>query len=162
MLTSGPITQRYYVLDWRRKWAHDILRGIQMKHAPPKALLEFLQAYDPAVRDLALKVRSVVLDEMAPCHENIYDAYSAVALGYGPTDRLRDGVCHVAVYSGHVNIGFNRGTAMHDPAGILHGSGKWIRHITIKTSADLAQQPIQQYLRRAREYSVTLQPWPIG
>jgi hypothetical protein len=139
-----------------------MLRAIEMKHAPPKALLDFLKPYDPAIRDLALMVRAVVLEEMAPCHESIYDAYSAVALGYGPTGRLRDGVCHVAVYTAHVNIGFNRGTEIGDPAGILQGSGKWTRHITIKTPADLAQQPIRQYLRRAREYSAALQPWPIG
>jgi hypothetical protein len=29
---------------------------------------------------------------MAPCYENIYDAYSAVAIGYGTSDLLGDGI----------------------------------------------------------------------
>jgi len=122
-----------------------------MTHPPPKALLKFLKPYDRAIRKLALAVRSVVLAELAPCHENMYDAYNAVSLGYGPTDRLRDGICHVAVYAKHVNLGFNRGSQMDDPDHILQGSGRWIRHISIKTSADLAKPEIRKYLRRARE-----------
>jgi len=39
-------------------------------------------------------------------YENIYDAYSAVAIGYGTSDRLSDGIFHIAVYSRHVNLGF--------------------------------------------------------
>jgi hypothetical protein len=126
------------------------LRG-DVKHPPPKALLKFLKPYEHAIRELALAVRSVVLAEMAPCHENIYDAYNAVALGYGPTDRVGDGICHVAVYAKHVNLGFNRGSQMDDPEHILQGSGRWIRHITIKSPADLARPEIRKYLRRARE-----------
>src|SRR6202165_4387639 len=106
-------------------------------HHPPPALIKFLKPYDRAIQLLALSLRSLVLEEMAPCHENIFDAYSAVAIGYGPTDRLKDGVFHIAVYAGHVNLGFNDGVALDDPLGILKGTGSQIRHITIQTPADL-------------------------
>ena len=66
-------------------------------HPPPSALIKFLKPYDQEVRDLALKLRALVLEEMAPCYENIYDAYSAVAIGYGTSERLRDGIFHIAV-----------------------------------------------------------------
>lgn len=121
-----------------------------MAQSPPKELLKFLRPFDRGTRELALALRRVVLEEMAPCHENIYDAYNAVALGYGPTDRLSDGICHIAVYTKHVNLGFNRGALLDDPQGLLKGSGKWIRHITIKTLADLVRPEIKAYLRRAR------------
>ena len=126
-----------------------------MAWPPPKALLKFLKPYNPAIRDLALGLRSVVLDVMAPCHENIYDAYSAVAMGYGATDRLKDGICHIAVYTKHVNLGFNFGATLDDPKGILEGSGNQIRHITIKTPADLARPEIRSYLRRACKTAIT-------
>jgi hypothetical protein len=120
-----------------------------MPQPPPPALIKFLKPYDHAIRDLALKVRAVVLEEMAPCHENIYDAYSAVAIGYGPTGRLSDGICHIAVYSKHVNLGFNDGATLPDPKGILHGTGKMIRHITVKTAEDVTRPEIRAYLRHA-------------
>src|SRR5438128_7966996 len=108
-----------------------------MTHPAPADLIKFLRPYDPQVQELALKLRALVLEEMAPCYENIYDAYSAVAIGYGTSDRLRDGIFHIAVYSKAVNLGFNDGATLPDPKGILLGSGNRIRYITIKTPADI-------------------------
>ncbi len=127
-------------------------------HPPPQPLLTFLEPYDRSIQDLALAVRAAVLKELAPCCENIYDAYNAVAIGYGPTDRLRDGIIHIAVYAKHVNIGFNRGAELDDPDHILKGSGARIRHITIKTPGDLKRPAIRDYLRRARSLSNVAPP----
>lgn len=124
------------------------------RHRPPPALIKFLSPYDRAIQKLALSVRSLVLEEMAPCHENIYDAYSAVAIGYGPTDRLSDGIFHIAVYAKGVNLGFNHGATLDDPMGILQGTGKRIRHISIKTPADLARPEVRAYVRRARKIAL--------
>jgi len=124
------------------------------RYKPPPDLIKFLKPYNPAVQQLALSLRSLLLEEMAPCHENIYDAYSAVAIGYGPTDRLKDGVLHIAVYARHVNLGFNQGAALDDPLGILKGTGNQIRHITIQTPADLERPEIRSYIRRARRLAI--------
>src|ERR1041384_289954 len=98
-------------------------------YSPPAALKQFLKPYDREVRDLALGLRALVLEEMAPCYENIYDAYSAVAIGYGASDRLRDGILHIAVYTKGANLGFNDGATLDDPKGILEGTGNRIRQI---------------------------------
>ena len=124
------------------------------RNHPPAALKEFLKPYDRAIQKLALSVRALVLEEMAPCHENIYDAYSAVAIGYGPTDRLSDGVFHIAVYAKGVNLGFNQGATLADPLGILEGAGKQVRHIKIRTQSDLARPEIRDYVRRARQVAI--------
>src|ERR1700674_1508795 len=125
------------------------------RHHPPPELKEFLKPYDRAIQRLALSLRSLVLEEMAPCHENIYDAYSAVAIGYGSSDRLKDGVLHIAVYASGVNLGFNDGVTLDDPLGILKGTGKQIRHITVKTPEDLARPEIRSYIRRARGLAIS-------
>jgi hypothetical protein len=117
---------------------------------PPRALVGFLRPYDRDIRNLALGLREVVLAELAPCHENIYDAYSAVAIGYGPTDRVKDGIVHIAVYSKHVNLGFNKGATLPDPAGLLKGTGTSVRHITLKSLGDLAKPEIRAYVCTAR------------
>src|SRR5438876_12138891 len=125
-----------------------------MTHPAPADLIKFLRPYDPQVQELALTLRALVLDEMAPCYENIYDAYSAVAIGYGTSDRLRDGIFHIAVYSKHVNLGFNDGASLADPQGILLGAGNQIRHLTIKTPDDLARPEIRAYLESARKFAL--------
>src|SRR5712692_9329823 len=122
-----------------------------MPHPPPSALIKFLKPYDREIQKLALQVRALVLEEMAPCYENIYDAYSAVAIGYGTSDRLRDGIFHIAVYSQHVNLGFNDGATLDDPKGILQGGGNRIRHISIKTAEDLSRPEVRAYIRRLRK-----------
>src|SRR6266550_4047710 len=121
----------------------------ERKHPAPRELLKFLKPYDPAIQGLAIRLRELVLHEMAPCHENIYDAYSAVAIGYGWSERLKDGVFHLAVYTNHVNLGFNFGATLPDPLGILQGNGKQIRHLTIKTPAEIARAAVRSYVRRA-------------
>ena len=116
---------------------------------PPRALVGFLKPYDPALRTLALGLRALVLGELAPCYESIYDAYSAVAIGYGPTGRLSEDICHIAVYSKHVNLGLNRGTLLPDPQGVLKGTGTWTRHVTLTSTADLDRPEIRALLRAA-------------
>src|SRR5256885_5295160 len=113
-----------------------------MEYPPPADLKKFLRPYDREVQKLALSLRALLLEEIAPCYENIYDAYSAVAIGYGTSDRLSDGIFHIAVYSNHVNLGFNEGATLDDPKGILLGKGNRIRHLTIKSRADLARPEI--------------------
>lgn len=131
-----------------------------MKNSPPKELLGFLQPFDQKIRNLALALRALVIEEMAPCCENIYDAYNAVAIGYGPTDRLKDGVFHIAVYAKHVNLGFNHGASLADPCGILKGTGKSIRHLTIASLAELERPQVRSYVRRARKAAGHPAPGP--
>lgn len=122
-----------------------------MTYPAPRELKKFLQPYDQGVQELALDLRALVLDEMAPCYENIYDAYSAVAIGYGMSERLSDGILHIAVYAKHVNLGFNDGATLPDPKRILKGDGNRIRHIPIKTPQDLQRPELRAYIRRARK-----------
>ena len=125
-----------------------------MFYPPPKPLIKFLKPYDREIRDLALQLRALVLEEMAPCYENIYDAYSAVAIGYGTSERLSDGIFHIAVYTKGVNLGFNDGATLDDPRGILEGSGNRIRHVKIRKREDLARPEIRSYIRRARKFAI--------
>jgi hypothetical protein len=119
---------------------------------PPRELLEFLYRYDPAVQSLALGLRKVVHEEMTPCHEYIFEMRSKVVLLYGATERvIEDGICYINVFARHVLLGFPRGTDLDDPAGVLQGTGKAMRHITLKKLSDLDRPEIREYLRQARK-----------
>jgi len=119
---------------------------------PPRELLEFLYRYDPAIQSLALGLRKVILEEMAPCHEYIFEMRSKVVLMYGATERvIQDGICHINVFARHVNLGFQRGADLNDAGGMLQGSGKAMRHVTLKKLSDLDQPEIRAHLRQARK-----------
>jgi len=131
--------------------------------SPPPELLVFLSPYDKTIIELALAVRAVMLEEAPSAVESIYDAYNAVALGYAFTGRLKDSFCHIAVYTGHVNLGFNRGAELPDPQGILQGSGKKVRHVRIALPADLERPWVRRYIRAAiRQLGGPLAPGTPG
>ena len=121
---------------------------------PPRELVEFLSWYDPGIQALALGLRKVIHEEMAPCHEYIFAMRSKVVLLYGPTERvIADGICNIGVFRRHVLLGFPRGTDLDDPAGVLLGTGKAMRHITLKKLSDLDRPEIRAYLRQARKHA---------
>jgi uncharacterized protein DUF1801 len=126
---------------------------------PPRELLEFLYRYDPGIQSLALGLRRVVHEEMAPCHEYIFEMRSKVVLLYGATQRvIADGICNIGVFARHVTLGFPRGTDLDDPAGVLQGTGKTMRHITLKRLSDLDRPEIRPYLRLARKHAGLKRP----
>jgi hypothetical protein len=39
---------------------------------------------------------------------------------------------YVGVFRDHVNVGFFHGNALPDPAGLLQGTGRYMRHVKVK------------------------------
>jgi hypothetical protein len=44
---------------------------------------------------------------------------------------------YVNSFKSHVNVGFFHGAALQDPAGLLHGSGKRMRHVKLNPGREL-------------------------
>ncbi len=58
---------------------------------------------------------------------------------------------YVNVFTAHVNVGFFHGALLHDPAGLLEGRGKRMRHVKLKPgsavdSSDLGALIVVAYL----------------
>lgn len=116
---------------------------------PPDELREFLSVFAPRISKLFLATRRAVLAAAPESNELVYNAVNAVTAAYSYSDRLKEAFCHVAAYSGHVNLGFNRGAALRDPEGLLMGSGTSIRHIRLSNSSELADPALQTLLHSA-------------
>jgi hypothetical protein len=122
-----------------------------MTKAPDRRLLSYLAAYDPHVSDLTLALREIVLEEAPEAIESLSKGY-ALAIGFSFTGKpLKDGFCHIVTYPRHVNLGFNRGAWLPDPHRVLAGSGKSIRHVTIRNQSDLERPFLRRYLQAAIE-----------
>ena len=125
----------------------------------PRELIDFLHRYDAGVQEIALGLRRVVLEEMAPCHEYIFAMRHTVMLLYGPTSRvIEDCVCMISVHRKHANLRFTDGAELDDPSGVLEGTGKRMRHIKIKAQSDVSRPEIRTYLRQARKHAGMTQP----
>lgn len=122
-----------------------------MVRPPDPVLLGYLASYDPHVSRLALAVRELVLEEAPAAIESLSKGY-AVAIGFSFTGKpLKDGFCHIATYGSYVNLGFNRGVLLADPKGLLTGSGKMIRHISLHNEDDLHRPYVRRFLQAAIE-----------
>lgn len=60
--------------------------------------------------------------------ELLHDGCPVACLGDAPFG-------YVNVFSAHVNVGFFHGAALPDPAGLLEGSGKFMRHVKLRPGA---------------------------
>lgn len=130
--------------------------------APSEDLIRFLAVFDLSVGELGLKLREIVLAEAPEANELIYDAYNAVAIAFTFTERLKEAFCHVAVYSKHVNLGFNYGASLPDPDEILIGSGKQVRHIKVASVDDLQQSSLRHFIKLAIEQAKSAWKEPLA
>jgi hypothetical protein len=91
---------------------------------------------DPAI-DAWLKQHTAELDAIArrwfevmrkcgdEVRELVHDGCPVACLGDAP-------FAYVNVFTQHVNVGFFHGASLPDPARLLQGTGKFIRHIKLK------------------------------
>jgi hypothetical protein len=119
-----------------------------------KELSNFLKPFPAGIRELTCWLREFIWDLYPDCNELIYDNYNALAIGFGPSDRAGDVFCGIAVYSNHVNFGFNRGSELADKGKILKGNGNFYRYITIKEKKDFPVEAIKKLLKEAHINSV--------
>lgn len=56
---------------------------------------------------------------------------------------------YVNAYSSHVNVGFFRGTEIDDPAGLLEGTGKYMRHVKLLPDRDVDVAGLETLIRSA-------------
>lgn len=54
-----------------------------------------------------------------------------------PTACVEDAAfAYVDAFTAHVNVGFFNGAVLEDPAGLLQGSGKFMRHVKLRPGAE--------------------------
>ncbi len=105
---------------------------------------QFLSSFSPAVRELALLARALVL-EVFPTALEIVDPSSKI-IAYGVGRKYSELVCAVAPYNAHVNIIFSRGVELPDPNGLLEGTGKRARHVKLRAAEDVAKPAVRELI----------------
>ena len=64
-----------------------------------------------------------------------------------PTACVNDAAfCYVDVFKDHVNIGFFPGSVLDDPAGLLEGTGRYMRHAKIRPGVAVDEPALRQLI----------------
>jgi hypothetical protein len=114
---------------------------------PPKDVEALLKTFPAAVRELAERTRAFVLAEFAGAIEQVKPGWHA--LWYGTSPKANDQILVIQPQSSYVNLAFAKGAMLHDPAGLLEGTGKSIRHVKIRDGADLERAELRDLVRAA-------------
>lgn len=125
-----------------------------MSKADIKNLLEFLDAYPPESRKIAIWLRDFVWELYPDCNELIYDNYNFLAFGWGATDRMSDIFCNIAVGTRGVIFGFMRGVGLDDPDGLLSGSGNQFRSFRVPDTKSFPKTYAKKLITQAYENSL--------
>ncbi len=106
-----------------------------------KEVSALLEEIDPPQREVAHALREVILETGFGLQEKVR---------YGvPWYRGKNYVLAIAAHSNHTNLEFYRGSSLRDPARVLEGTGKNMRHVKVRTVADAKHPRLQALLREA-------------
>ena len=116
-----------------------LLHGARRHHDAARATLE---ARDDALGQLARYWFEVVRG----CGEDVTEV-----LHHGQITACVDSAAfaYVHAFTGHVNLGFFRGNALPDPAGLLQGTGKWMRHVKLRSESPIDEAAVRALIEAA-------------
>ena len=115
---------------------------------PDPEYLKFLLPYGEVIQELALATRKLILEEAPNASEFVYKVYT-IADHFTFTERPGDAFVFTTTHANWVNLGFNFGSLLPDPHGLLCGEGKLIRHVRISQAADLDAPGVRDLVRAA-------------
>lgn len=95
----------------------------------------YLDFKDKELIRLYNSLRAFLLEICPDATELLYHTHALTSV-YAVSERLADAFCMIPLYTQHLNLGFNKGTLLPDPHGLLQGTGKLIRHIPVNHKAD--------------------------
>jgi hypothetical protein len=92
-----------------------------------------LQRKDAPLVTMFTELRAFLLRLHPTATELLYHTHALTAV-FLVSPKLGDAYCMIPIYTKHLNLGFNKGTLLDDPHGLLTGTGTLIPHIPIVLS----------------------------
>jgi hypothetical protein len=90
---------------------------------PDPEYLRLILPYGVGIQELALAARKLILEEAPGASEFVYEVYT-IADHFTFTGRPSDAFVFTTTHANWVNLGFNFGSLLPDPDGLLRGEGK--------------------------------------
>ncbi|MGB5819009.1 MAG: DUF1801 domain-containing protein [Saonia sp.] len=115
--------------------------------------LKHLKYKEQELIDLYLNLRDFILHIYPKSNELLYHTHALTSL-YSVSEKMSDAFCMIPIYTGHLNLGFNKGTLLNDPKQLLHGTGKLIRHIPISNTTDFQKNDVRVLLENAVDLAI--------
>ncbi len=110
---------------------------------------EVIAPFSPGVQAIARALRSAICALDPDVFEVGWVRQKIASFGIGPK-KMSEHYAYIAPQRDYVNLGFYQGVALDDPAGLLEGAGKRLRHIKVKSTAVAGGKQVRALLKAAR------------
>jgi Domain of unknown function (DU1801) len=105
------------------------------------------------IRELALASRALIFDVLPQTVEVVWPKQRTAGYGTGPK-KMTEQFCWLAPQTKHVVFGFYYGTELPAPKGLLEGTGQLMRHVKVRTKADLENPDLRRLVEAASTHRV--------
>jgi hypothetical protein len=116
--------------------------------AAPAAVLEHAAA--ATVRAAAQALYGLITRQHRDVVIVTWPRQRIVSFGFGPK-KMSQHYAYIGLHAQHANLGFYRGASLKDPAHLLEGTGKLLRHIKVTSPADVRKAALRALLKQARD-----------
>ncbi len=112
-------------------------------------LRRLIDKFAPAHLRLVGAMRRWLQKRLPTAHEVVYEYRDAFVISYSPNERGYEGVLAVRASANGVQLYFNQGKELPDPAKLLHGSAKQVRFIDLEGASTLARAEVASLIDEA-------------
>jgi len=108
-----------------------------------------VSASTPELAAIATRLRDLIISLDPDVVEVSWARQRISGYGVGPK-KMSEHYTYVAPLKRHVNLGFYRGASLADPAGLLEGGGKAMRHVKVRKLDHVDTPTIRALITAAR------------
>ena len=101
-----------------------------------------MQHHSGELRAIAQRWFEVMRDCGDDVRELLHDGHPTACVGDAA-------FAYVNAFKAHVNVGFFRGAEIADPAGLLEGTGKFMRHVKLRPDCEIDPAALRQLIETA-------------
>ncbi len=102
------------------------------------------------LRDVISEIRTTIVAS----GQNFREGIKWGSPSYWLPEVSRRNICYIAPHTDYVRLGFFNGALMHDPDGMLEGTGKKLRHIKVYKVDDTNRQTLTDYVTAATKLAI--------
>ena len=109
---------------------------------------DILRGAKPQLRPVCESLRRAIASLHKDFVEVVWPRQRIASFGVGPR-KMTDHYAYIGVLSTHVNLGFYHGASLTDPAGLLEGTGRKLRHVKLRDVPAARSPAVAALLRQA-------------
>ena len=97
----------------------------------------------PSLRPVCNFLRDLITLLDAARVEIVWPRQEISSYGIGPK-KMTQHYAYIGVQKSHVNLGFYHGASLNDPAGLLEGTGKKLRHVKVRNMTEAKNPALKE------------------